>query len=259
MKKVLIIGYGDIGSRIAKKLPEQLFIGVSRSVPSDLPNVEFIQQDWIKESKLILPSNNFSTIVLILKPTSPGIDGYQQGFLDPSYQMMDLFNNDISYEKLMIVSSTRVYGLDNGRNITEAEKPMPDDDQARIILEYEEFVSREANVEPLILRPSGLYDEQNHWMRNHVNSFKEKKYPLSFAEANMFNRDNLSLVMANYICMQGSTHVSGPLICSEQAKKYSEIFSIVCPEHSFEDFFISSDNIGKSFDPQKLLESGLMR
>ena len=259
MKKVLIIGYGDIGSRIAARLPKQEFIGVSRSAPADLPNVEFIQQDWMNESKLILPSIDFSTIVLILKPTSPDIDGYQRGFLDASYHMMDFFNNKISYEKLLIVTSTRVYGLGNGRDITEAVKPLPDDQQARIILEYEEFVARESKIEPLILRPSGLYDEQAHWMKNHIDTFNGRKYPLRFAEANMFSRANLALVIANYICNKESAHISGPLICSEQARKYSEIFSLVCPDYTFEDFFISSDKIGKSFDPQKLLDSGLMR
>jgi hypothetical protein len=73
----------------------------------------------MNESKLILPSIDFSTIVMILKPTSPDIDGYQRGFLDASYHMMDFFNNKISYEKLLIVTSTRVYGLGNGREITE--------------------------------------------------------------------------------------------------------------------------------------------
>jgi len=173
--------------------------------------------------------------------------------------MMDFFNNKISYEKLLIVTSTRVYGLDNGREITEAVKPLPDDQQARIILEYEEFVARESKIEPLILRPSGLYDEQAHWMKNHIDTFNGKKYPLRFAEANMFSRTNLALVIANYICNKESAHISGPLICSEQARKYSEIFSLVCPDYTFEDFFISSDKIGKSFDPQKLLDSGLMR
>ena len=259
MKKVLIIGYGDLGRRVAASLPDQEFIGVSRSVPTNLANVEFIKQDWISESSLNLSSKDFLTIILILKPTSSDIDGYQQGFLDASYQIMDFFNNNISYEKLVIVSSTRVYGLDNGRNITEAVKPLPDDKQARIILEYEEFVSRDSKVEPLILRPSGLYDEQTHWMRNHVNTFDGKKYPLRFAEGNMFSRDNLALVIANYICNKELAYISGPLICSEKTQKYSETFSLVCPEHSFEDFFISTDNIGKSFDPQKLLDSGLMR
>ena len=259
MKKVLIIGYGDIGGRVASRLPKQRFIGVSRSASADLPNVEFIQQDWMNEFKLTLSSLDFSTIVMILKPTSPDSDGYQKGLLDASYQMMDFFNNNISYEKLLIVTSTRVYGLGNGRDITEAVKPVPDDEQARIILEYEEFVSRKSKVEPLILRPSGLYDERYHWMRSHVNTCDGKKYPLRFAEGNIFSRDNLALVITNYICNKELAHISGPLICSEKAQKYSEIFSLVCPEHSFEDFFISTDNIGKSFDPQKLLDSGLMR
>ena len=259
MKKVLIIGYGDIGYRVAARLPKQEFIGISRSASADLLNVEFIQQDWISEPQLILPSGDFSTIVMVLKPTSSDTEGYQQGFLDTSHQMMNFFNNHTSYEKLLIVSSTRVYGLGNGRNITEAVKPLPDDKQAKIILEYEDFVSSESKLAPLILRPSGLYDEQNHWMRKHVNAFEGTKYPLRYAEANMFSRDNLALVIANYICNKELDYISGPLICSKQAQKYSEIFSTICIEHTFEDFFISSDKIGKSFDPQKLLDSGLMR
>ena len=98
MKKVLIIGYGDIGIRIAARLPKQEFLGVSRSASAALPNVEFIQHDWMNESKLIVPSMDFSTIVLILKPTSPDSDGYQRGFLDASYRMMDFFNKNLSYE-----------------------------------------------------------------------------------------------------------------------------------------------------------------
>ena len=171
MKKVLIIGYGDIGYRVAARLPKQEFTGISRSASADLLNVEFIQQDWISEPQLILPSGDFSTIVMVLKPTSSDTEGYQQGFLDTSHQMMNFFNNHTSYEKLLIVSSTRVYGLGNGRNITEAVKPLPDDKQAKIILEYEDFVSSESKLAPLILSPSGLYDEQNHWMRKHVNAF----------------------------------------------------------------------------------------
>ena len=71
MKKVLIIGYGDIGRRISLRLPEQDFIGISRSIPTYLPNVEFIQLDWIKESSFVVPAENISAVVLILKPSSP--------------------------------------------------------------------------------------------------------------------------------------------------------------------------------------------
>jgi len=259
MKKVLIIGYGDIGRRISLRLPEQDFIGISRSIPTYLPNVEFIQLDWIKESSFVVPAENISAVVLILKPSSPDKAGYQAGFLDASNHIMSFLNNNISYKQLIVVSSTRVYGLDNGRNITEAIKPLPDDDQGRIILDYEKLITSESKVDPLILRPSGLYDDQNHWIRNHVDSFQGKKYPLRFSEANMFSRDNLSSVIANYICEQEFSYLSGPLICSDPACMYDEIFSLICPEHSFEDFFIISEKQGKTFNPQKLIDSGLMR
>ena len=44
MKKILIIGYGDIGMRLAMMCPKYQFIGVSRRRPRHLNNVEFIEQ-----------------------------------------------------------------------------------------------------------------------------------------------------------------------------------------------------------------------
>ena len=136
---------------------------------------------------------------------------------------------------------------------------MPDDIQGKIILDYEELVSKESKVEPLILRPSGLYDNHSHWMQKHVQTFKGKKFPLRFVEANMFDRDQLSKIIKNYIQDKEFSKVTGPLICSDSAIKYREIFSTVCPDYSFDDFFISSDETGKTFNPQKLIDSGLMR
>ena len=120
MKKVLIIGYGDIGRRLALMCPQHKFIGVSRSIPQQQDNVEFIQLDWIKDSIHNLPKEQISTAVLIFKPTSSDVSGYQTGFLEASHKIIDFLNHNIIFEKLIIVSSTRVYGLSNGRNITES-------------------------------------------------------------------------------------------------------------------------------------------
>ena len=259
MKKILIVGYGDLGMRLALMSPNCQFIGVSRSKPAHQDNVAFVQLDWIKDSILNLPKENISSVVLILKPTSPDVYGYQTGFLEASQKIIDFLNLNTNFKKLIIVSSTRVYGLNNGRDITESVIPIPDDDQGRIILDFENFVLSESKVKPLILRPSGLYDERKHWMKSYVKSFDGTKYPLPFNEANSFSRDDLALVMKNYLCNKEQTQISGVLICSEKAQSYSEIFSRICPQSSFQDFFIASDTIGKSFDPQKLFDSGLMR
>ena len=75
--------------------------------------------DWMNGIKLTLPSMRFLNHCDDIKANLIRSDGYQRGFLERSYHMMDFFNNNISYEKLLIVTSTRVYGLGNGREITE--------------------------------------------------------------------------------------------------------------------------------------------
>ena len=82
---------------------------------------------------------------------------------------------------------------------------------------------------------------------------------IDIVEANIFDRDQLTKIIKNYIQDKEFSKISGPLICSDSAIKYREIFSTVCPDYSFDDFFISSDETGKTFNPQKLIDSGLMR
>ena len=49
MKKVLIIGYGDIGRRWALICPQHKCIGGYRIITQQQDNVEFIQLDWVTE------------------------------------------------------------------------------------------------------------------------------------------------------------------------------------------------------------------
>ena len=75
----------------------------------------------------------------------------------------------------------------------------------------------------------------------------------------MFSRANLARVIGNYIKLNSPDSSSGPLICSEPARSYQQIFDSLCPDQLMEDFFHVSDQQGKTFNPQKLIESGLMR
>ena len=75
MKKILIIGYGDIGRRLAMMCPKYQFIGVSRRRPEHLNNVEFIELDWIKDSILSLPKENISSVYNLKLVDEYKIDG----------------------------------------------------------------------------------------------------------------------------------------------------------------------------------------
>ena len=94
-------------------------------------------------------------------------------------------------------------------------------------------------------------------MQKHVQTFNGKKYPLRFVEANMFSRDQSMLLVISklYSRQRIFSCMSGPLICSDSSSLNTvTFFQLVCPDYSFERFFYkSSDEIGKSFDPQKLI------
>jgi nucleoside-diphosphate-sugar epimerase len=258
MKKVLIIGYGDIGQRVSTLLPEYQIIGVSRNNNTQNSNAIWHQWDWFSGRPLELSSADISTVIVILKPTSFDERGYQTGYLQAAEIIMKNLNQYLDYQKLVVVSSTRVYGDQNGRDIIEKAVPQPEDFRGHIILEYEKMMRDQSKVEPLILRPSGLYDPKQKWMQKFINNFEDKQHPLVSKESNRFDRNILATIISNYIAQKKLAELSGIFICSEPSKPFSEIFAEQYPDKNFEDFFIASDHSGKSFNFQKLIASNLM-
>ena len=258
MKKVLIIGYGDIGQRVSRLLPEHQIIGVSRNNNTQDHNTSWHQWDWLSGKSLELSNVEISTVIVILKPTSFDENGYQTGYLKAAEIIIKNLNHSFDYQKLVVVSSTRVYGEKNGRGITETAAPQPDDFRGHIILEYEKIMRDQSKVEPLILRPSGLYDPKQKWMQKFINSFEAKQHSLSSKESNRFDRNILATIISNYVAKKKLAELSGIFICSEPPKIFSELFAEQYPDKNFEDFFIASNHLGKSFDFQKLIASNLM-
>ena len=258
MKKVLIIGYGDLGQRISSQLQDHHITAISRSNRVIRKYSQWFEWDWTSGHKLSLSEVSFATIVLILKPTSTDFTGYQVGYLEAAHTILENINSSLEYQQLVVISSTRVYGQNDGRNITEKTPATPDDYRGEIILEYEQLISKQSKVPPLFLRSSGLYSINQNWMNKFVNNFEGKKFQLASKEANRFDRNVLSKVVSRYIDNLELCHLNGLFICSEPSKKYSQIFEDLFPGKSFEDFFITPDYLGKTFDWKKLIESGLM-
>jgi|TARA_B110000438_G_scaffold111063_1_gene108897 hypothetical protein len=258
MKKVLIIGYGDIGQRISRLLPEHQIIGVSRNNNIQNSNTIWHQWDWFSRRPLELPPTEISTVIVILKPTSFNEQGYQIGYLEAAKIIMKNLNQYLEYQQLVVVSSTRVYGDQNGRDITEIVLPQPEDYRGNTILGYEKIMQDQSRVEPLILRPSGLYDPQQKWMQKFIDSYDGKQHLLASKDCNRFDRDILSKIISNYIAQKKLAELSGIFICSEPPKLFSQLFTEQYPDKNFEDFFIASNHSGKSFDFQKLIASNLM-
>jgi homoserine dehydrogenase len=81
-KNILIIGYGNIGSRLGKKLKEKSakIYAVSRHNSFDQGIVK-INWDWLSKKNLELPKVIFDSVIIIPKPSRFDEDGYRDGFI----------------------------------------------------------------------------------------------------------------------------------------------------------------------------------
>ena len=155
MKKILIIGYGDIAERVHNQLDNNLFeiYGISRNNSKKIKN--FIQWDWLASELPKINNKIFHSLVFIPKPIGLDIDGYNDGFIRSSENIFKL-SKKISFEKFISISSTRVYG-NNKSSIPIESKTNPDDFRGKIILDYEKNQIKRYAEKLVILRFSGLY------------------------------------------------------------------------------------------------------
>ena len=155
MKKILIIGYGDIAERVHNQLDNNFFevYGISRNNSKKIKN--FIQWDWLASELPKIENKIFHSLVFIPKPIGLDIDGYNDGFIRSSENIFKL-SKKMSFEKFISISSTRVYG--NNKSIIPIEsKTNPDDFRGKIILDYEKNQIKRYAEKLIILRFSGLY------------------------------------------------------------------------------------------------------
>src|SRR6056300_382654 len=180
-KNILIIGYGDIGSRLSKILKEQSanIYAVSRH-DSLNQNIIKINWDWLSNNNLDLPRVTFDSVIIIPKPSNLDEDGYRDGFISSLENITNsLQNADI--KSVIAISSTRFYGDHQLVYIDESTLAEPSDFRGNLIKEYELTLNQSFPEYLNILRFSGLYiDSSKHSSHNRLNRNTAAKI-ISFA------------------------------------------------------------------------------
>ena len=198
MKEILIIGYGNIANRLCNKLNHDAYKvhGVSRNNTYDIEN--FISWDWLSNDLPTLESKNYECIIFIPKPNLFDEDGYIDGFINSSKNIFNLCR-EISFNKFISISSTRVYGEKENKYLIEGESS-PNEFRGNLILQYENSQKERYSKKLIVLRLSGLYDS----------STREK--PL-----NHLHRDNAAKIIKFFI--ENDFNYLSPEVfnCSEDA------------------------------------------
>ncbi|HEX6590411.1 MAG TPA: SDR family oxidoreductase [Moraxellaceae bacterium] len=155
MAKVLIVGCGDVGSRLALEL-----VAAGHEVHGlrrggvDLPGVHSLAGDVTRPETLQLPPD-LDTVFVLLAPGESGEAAYRRVYVEGTRHVLDALAGQ-KLRRLFWVSSSSVYGQEDGSWVNEDSPAEPDSPTARCLLEAEALVH--AGAWPAtVVRFAGIY------------------------------------------------------------------------------------------------------
>ncbi|RUO78321.1 NAD-dependent epimerase/dehydratase family protein [Pseudidiomarina taiwanensis] len=166
-KRVLFIGYGDIAQRTAARLSAAGFScwGLCRQ-PDNKPlvaGVELIAGDACNEVDLrqalaLEPDYIVITLTPARQPEDDPGERYHQGYVVPCRHLQHLLSHATDQHKPQVfyVSSTSVYGVDDGRWLDESSPAVPNSATGQALLQAEQVIAS-IPQSCTILRCSGIY------------------------------------------------------------------------------------------------------
>lgn len=155
MAKILIVGLGDMGSRLALRLAAlgHEVHGLRRSAAS-LPGVFTHQGDVTEPASLRLPLA-LDYVFVILTPGESSDEAYRRTFVDGLGNVLAALDGQ-GLKRLFFVSSTGVYGQEDGAWVDEASVAEAGGFSGRRLLEAEKLLVLQ-NVPYTVLRFAGIY------------------------------------------------------------------------------------------------------
>ena len=152
---ILFIGYGKTSQRIAKQLFEQghQITTISRSPKSDNLATHLMQDVQQINLTHVAP---IDCVYVLLSPSRVKQEGYQHTYLDSIEPIVTALKYH-PIQKLVVVSSTRVYGESHGQVINDESWPEPNDAQGKLLLKMEQLYQQAFPKQSIIIRPTGIY------------------------------------------------------------------------------------------------------
>lgn len=159
--RVLIAGCGYVGSELGRRLvvAGHRVWGLRRD-PRGLPDgVEPLARDLVRDRSLG-PLPAIGALVYSAAPDAGGEEGYRAVYLEGLQNLLGTLDVGDSRgdmpARLILVSSTAVYGQNDGSTVDETSPAEPVDYRGRVLLEAERLVARSA-TESVSLRLAGIY------------------------------------------------------------------------------------------------------
>ena len=135
------------------------------------------------------------------------MESYQRTFVDSIAPMLHALKNH-PLKKVIVVSSTRVYGESTGERVDDDTCPQPSDAQGQVLLNMETLWQQAYSSECVIVRPTGIYGTSVARMIKLAETIET--YP-KLHWSNRIHVDDLAAFLAHLLHVE---HTEKSYICS---------------------------------------------
>ena len=266
---ILILGCGQIGHALAEQLAQETYnkdqhqdqaqhhiTCVSRTAKIFAhSNIQHLAQDIqsLNFQDLDLSHQpSFDWVYVIVSPDERNVDAYQQVFIDTARPVFQELQHH-PVQKVIFISSTRVYGEDQGRWINDESIPNTDDSIGQTLIAAEQLWSAYWQEKFTIIRPSGLYRANSEFLKKKA---LESEKLLTNHWTNRIHRADLVGFLQYLMTLE---NVESSYILSDQRPTLQhELFNIIRAENLLEPLRIHPDakTTGKRLRADRFTQSG---
>ena len=157
-ERVLLAGCGDLGLRVAQRLlarGNEVWALRRRPPIADDSGIRWLCADLTQpESLSVLPAG-ITQLVYLPTPDRRDEPAYRATFVDGLRHLLDVLG-DRSLRRVLLVSSSAVYGDHDGDWVDESTPPAPAGFNGKVLLEAEQWLAKQPTPS-IVLRLAGLY------------------------------------------------------------------------------------------------------
>lgn len=262
-EKLLILGCGDIGQRLAQCLSQDAYsvTGLRRNPPEDLPYLRYQACDVTNAEELVeVLLQNFAVIVISMTPSERSDAGYERAYVQTCRNLVKGLEVQSLKPRLVIfVSSTAVYGQLDGSWVDENSPTEPVGFSGERLLEAETVIQNSGYTN-IIVRFSGIYGPNRNRL---IEQVKQKRASASTHFTNRIHADDCARSLAHLIELDRKGEKFQPIYLATDSvpSPMVEVVAWLAEQIGITEFLSESatnERGNKRCSNQRLLESGFV-
>ena len=198
-EQVLIVGCGDLGRRLAQFLPQNAYsvTGLRRRPAENLPFLRYQlcdAQDRAALGKHL--QDDYPVIIITMTPGERSDTGYQNAYVHSCENLVTELRRRSCRPRLVIfVSSSAVYGQQDGSWVDENSPTQPEGFSGKRLLEAERIIL-ESGLPGCVVRFSGIYGPGRTRL---IEQVRQNKASASRAYTNRIHAEDCAGALAHLI------------------------------------------------------------